>query len=199
MSGLRGRPRAFDEDEALENALRVFWKHGFQGAALSELTEAMGLSKPSLYAAFGDKEQLYLRTLERYREQRLAQPARLLAEGVTGRGAVEAYLRAMAKLFADAAQPGGCFIVNGLADSGGPTTPPAVQDALQAALRAAEQQLRQRIERAMRQGELAAGASPARLAALYLSVLCGLAVLAKSGESLPKLQRVIDAAMACWV
>ncbi|MCM5679626.1 TetR/AcrR family transcriptional regulator [Schlegelella sp. S2-27] len=198
MSGLRGRPRAFDEDQALENALRVFWKHGFQGAALSELTEAMGLSKPSLYAAFGDKEQLYLKALARYRDERLAPPVRVLSAEGEGRAAVEAYLRSMAKLFADPAMPGGCFIVNGLADTGGTTTPPGVQQALQDALRGAERLLRQRIEQAARDGELPVEAAPAQLAGLFVSVLCGLAVQAKSGEPLSKLRRVIDSAMAAW-
>ena len=66
MTGERGRPRNFDADTALDRALEVFWRHGFQGASLSELTEAMGLNKPSLYATFGDKESLYLKALDRY-------------------------------------------------------------------------------------------------------------------------------------
>lgn len=198
MTNERGRPRAFDAEQALDSALRVFWKQGYQGAALSELTDAMGLSKPSLYAAFGDKEALYLKALERYATHYLAGPMQLLDTTTSGREAVAAYLRAMARLFADRSQPGGCFIANGIADTEGPTTPPAVQEALHGALRAAEQRMRQRIEQALQAGELHPDASPAELASLYLTVLTGLAVLAKSGESPQKLMRVVDAAMVAW-
>ena len=65
----RGRPRAFDVDEALDAAMRVFWKHGYEGASLSELTEAMGINRPSLYAAFGDKESLFKKAVDRYMER----------------------------------------------------------------------------------------------------------------------------------
>lgn len=198
MSSERGRPRAFDEEQALESALRVFWKHGYQGAALSELTDAMGLSKPSLYAAFGDKEALYLKALERYRDHHLAGPMQALEGPGSGRDAVQAYLRAMARLFADRSQPGGCFIANGIADTEGPTTPQAVQQALHGALRAAEQGMHRRIGQAIEAGEVPPETSAADLAVLYLAVLTGLAVLAKSGEGPARLMRVVDGAMAAW-
>ncbi|MGZ3239609.1 MAG: TetR/AcrR family transcriptional regulator, partial [Burkholderiaceae bacterium] len=75
MNAERGRPRNFDENAVLDSALEVFWGHGFQGASLAELTEAMGLSKPSLYAAFGDKESLYLKALARYADVQIAKHA----------------------------------------------------------------------------------------------------------------------------
>jgi AcrR family transcriptional regulator len=197
MSSERGRPRAFDEDEVLERAVQVFWRHGFQAASMSELTAAMGLNKPSLYAAFGDKEQLYLRALQRYVERWIAERAEPLESAPDGRAAIEGFLRAMAAMFTDAALPGGCFIVNGTADADS-QAPAAIQDALRRALEAAEDRMKRRIERSLAGGELAAEVSPAALAGLYASVLNGLAVMAKSGATRAKLNGVIATAMTAW-
>jgi AcrR family transcriptional regulator len=92
-----GRPRAFDIDEALDRAVLVFWSKGFEGASLDDLTEAMGISRPSLYRAFGNKEDLFYKALERYTEGLAASFARALAEPTSAavatavlHGAVEA-------------------------------------------------------------------------------------------------------------
>lgn len=197
MVSERGRPRGFDEDQVLESALQVFWRHGYQGASISELTAAMGLNKPSLYAVFGDKEQLYLRALARYLDEWIAKRAGVLESTAQGHAAIAGYLRAMAGMFTDATLPGGCFIVNGLADSDG-LAPAAVQDALRRALQAAEEGLQRRIERARAEGDVAGDTPSGPLAAFYVSVLSGLAVLAKTGAKRSKLNAVIVQAMTCW-
>lgn len=198
MAAERGRPRSFDLEVALDRALEVFWKHGFQDASLHELTGAMGLSKPSLYAAFGDKEALYLKALERYVARLIGGHAAVLDGEADGRRAVEAFLRSLAAMLADPAQPGGCFIINGTADCGGSTIPAAVELALRDALQGSETMLRERLQRAQRDGHLAAQARPEALAALFGSIIAGLAVIAKSGASQARLDTVIDAAMAVW-
>ena len=98
MTHERGRPRSFDPNTALDRALEVFWRHGFQAASLAELTAAMGLSKPSLYAAFGDKESLYLKALERYVALQIAQHIAIFDTEPDTRLALEKFLRTMADM-----------------------------------------------------------------------------------------------------
>jgi len=198
MTRERGRPRTFDIDYALDRAVEVFWKHGFQDASMHELTEAMGLSKPSLYAAFGDKEALYLKTLERYVALLIERHAAALSGEADGRRAVEGFLRSLAAMLADPALPGGCFIINGTADCGGSTIPATVELALRAALQGSELMVLERLVRAQCEGDLPESAAPEALAAMFGSLIAGLAVLAKSGASVAKLNTVIDAAMAVW-
>lgn len=198
MANERGRPRNFDADTALERALHVFWRHGFQDASLSELTAAMGLNKPSLYAAFGDKEALYLQVLKRYAEQKIAQHAAILDAEPDGRDAFERFLKALAGMYTDPDLPGGCFIINGAADFGGSSTPASVESALRAALQANESRLKERLVRAQIDGQLAPDASVEELATAFMSLLAGLGVLAKSGTKRAKLYAVIKAAMAMW-
>ncbi|SHH23572.1 TetR/AcrR family transcriptional regulator [Massilia sp. CF038] len=198
MTRERGRPRTFDIDEALDRAVDVFWKHGFQDASMHELTEAMGLSKPSLYAAFGDKEALYLKTLERYLQRLVERHAAALTEQADGRQAVHAFLRSLARMLVDPMLPGGCFIINGTADFGGSTIPASVEMALRTALGCSEAMILARLERAQRDGDMPAAAEPAALAALFGSLIAGLGVLAKSGASEAKLNTVIDTAMTVW-
>jgi AcrR family transcriptional regulator len=198
MTRERGRPRTFDTEHALDRALAVFWKHGFQDASLHELTEAMGLSKPSLYAAFGDKEALYLKTLERYVAQLLERHAAALNDEPDARRAVDAFLRSLAAMLADPALPGGCFIINGTADCGGSTIPASVEMALREALHGTEALLRERLVRAQAEGTLMASPPPAALAAMFAAIVAGLAVQAKSGAPRQRLDAIIDTAMAIW-
>ena len=198
MAAERGRPRCFDTERALDSALAVFWRHGYQGASMSELTAAMGISKPSLYAAFGDKESLYLKALERYAAVGIGHALPLLHDEPDARVAVEGFLRAMAATLSNPALPGGCFVVNGAADCGCDATPPAVDAALRKALQNGEEQLRTRLERARRDGQLEAGVSVIGLAAFYSSVLAGMGVLSKGGAKQSRLDAVINVAMAAW-
>lgn len=198
MANERGRPRCFDTESALDSALAVFWRHGYQGASMSELTAAMGISKPSLYAAFGDKESLYLKALERYATIGYGNALPTLHDEPDARRAVEGFLLAMAATLADPALPGGCFVVNGSADCGCAATPPAVDAALRKAMQNGQEVLRLRIERAKRDGQLAPGVSADELAAFFSSVLAGMGVLSKGGAKQKRLDAVIGVAMAAW-
>ncbi|MEW6707367.1 MAG: TetR/AcrR family transcriptional regulator [Pseudomonadota bacterium] len=198
MSTERGRPRSFDIDTALEQATHVFWRHGFQGASMAELTEATGLSKPSLYAAFGDKEALYLRCLQRYVERQVALQTALLEDEPDARRAVEGFVRTMAAMQSDPKLPGGCFVVNGTADCGNPATPAAVEAALRKASDGAAERLLKRLQQAERQGELPPGTDAKRLARLFGTLLTGMAVMAKAGQPRARLEEAVDAAMMVW-
>src|SRR5262252_1533238 len=104
----RGRPRAFDIDDALDRALEVFWRKGYEGASLPDLTKAMGINRPSLYAAFGNKEALFRRAIERYVEG----PGCHVREAIdepTARKVVERLLRGSIDLITDVRKPRGCF------------------------------------------------------------------------------------------
>src|SRR2546426_4232070 len=106
----RGRPRSFDADKALEKALRIFWKKGYEGATLPDLTRAMGINRPSLYAAFGNKEALFRKAIDRYIEG----PACHLGEALeepTARKVVERFVRGSIDLVTDPRNPRGCFLV----------------------------------------------------------------------------------------
>src|SRR5213080_2599662 len=111
-SGPAGRPREFDPDEALDRALEVFWGQGYEGTTLPELTAAMGINRPSLYAAFGNKEQLFRKALDRYGAGPVAFVAAALQEP-TARGVAEAMFRGGLRLMSDKGKPRGCMVVHG--------------------------------------------------------------------------------------
>lgn len=194
----RGRPRSFDADAALDRALDVFWRDGFQGAALSTLTQAMGINRPSLYAAYGDKASLYLKALQRYAQKESARHVQALDREPDGRKAVEAFLRSAVRSLTDPKKPGGCFVVTGTADCGVEDTPAEVQEALRQALRGGELALRQRLQRAQADGHLPTDADVAALAAYFGTVMSGLGVQAKAGASRAKLESIARAAMLAW-
>ena len=106
----RGRPSNFDHEEALEKALQVFWAHGYEGASIAELTEALGINKPSIYAAFGNKEELFHKALGKY----LSGPLSYISEAMnqpTARETVETFLTKSAELLTNPNNPRGCMIV----------------------------------------------------------------------------------------
>ena len=194
----RGRPRSFDPETALQRATEVFWRHGFQGASLAELTAATGLSKPSLYAAFGDKEALYLRCLQLYTERQVSRQTELLEQEPDARRAVESFMKAMAQGLTDPEAPGGCFVVNGSADCGMQATPLSVDAALRDAAAGPEQRLLARLKRAEREGQLPQGSDVKGLATLFATVLAGMAVMAKASNPKKRLDDAARAAMAAW-
>src|SRR5882672_2997601 len=107
----RGRPREFDREAALERAIDVFWRHGYEATSVSDLTAAMGVNPPSLYAAFGDKEKLFLEAVERYQQQRRQSVAKVFDEAPTAKEAVHRMLRDAARELACSSHPRGCLLV----------------------------------------------------------------------------------------
>lgn len=198
MAQGRGRPRNFNPDEALDAALAVFWKNGFDAASLSDLTEQTGLTKPSLYAAFGDKEALYLKALARYRENWLGRHLALMNDEAQGKRAVEIFMHSIAGMLSDPALPGGCFVVNGISDLGGVRMTEHIQAALEHTLHACERAIAERLEQAKRDGQLPATSEVAELAGFFYAVIAGLAVKAKAGASKERLVASIRLAMTAW-
>lgn len=119
-----GRPRGFDADEALEQAMRVFWEQGYEGAGLTDLTNAMGITRTSMYAAFGNKEALFRKALERYTEGPASYGARALEEP-TARQVATAFLNGSVRATTRPDCPAGCLGVQG-------SPPPAPREPLPA-------------------------------------------------------------------
>ncbi|MBE1490172.1 TetR/AcrR family transcriptional regulator [Plantactinospora soyae] len=191
-----GRPRTFDSDTALDRALEVFWRQGYEGTGISDLTKAMGINNaPSLYNAFGNKEQLFSKVLDRYADG----PARYIREAFdqpTARAAVEALLHGAADATTDPDHPRGCITVQGaLACSPGAET---VRDELVARRAAGETALRERLQRADGEGELPAGTDADGLARYFATIYQGIAVQAAGGASREQLHQIVDTAMTVW-
>ncbi|MDX2852708.1 TetR/AcrR family transcriptional regulator [Actinacidiphila glaucinigra] len=190
-----GRPRAFDVDEVLDRALEVFWRQGYEGTGISDLTRAMGINAPSLYGAFGNKESLFKRVLDHYADG----PARYIREAFAepdARGVVERLLHGAADATTRPDCPPGCLTVQGgLAASAGAE---AARDELTSRRAAGEAALRLRLEKARADGELPADADPDDLARYFITVYQGVAVQAAGGATREELHRVVDLAMGAW-
>jgi AcrR family transcriptional regulator len=187
-----GRPRSFDIDRALDRALQVFWRKGYEGASLSDLTKAVGVNRPSLYAAFGDKEALFRKALHRYLHGPAAYTQDALKE-LTARAVVERLLRGAADLNTSPRNPGGCLTVQGALACGEAVD--SIRQELAAHRAEGEAALRRRFQRAKSEGDLPATANPADLARYVATVIYGMAVQAAGGASRSQLQRVVEMAL----
>src|SRR5450755_2983234 len=172
-----GRPREFDIEQALDRALRVFWRKGYEGASLPDLTKAMGINRPSLYAAFGNKEALFRKALDRYAEGPGAYVRAALAEP-TARAVAEQLLDGSIDLLTAPGNPRGCLMVQGALACG--QAAESVRRELVARRAAGEEAIRQRFEQALADGDLPTDASPADLAGYLVTVIRGMAVQAAS-------------------
>ena len=191
---MRGRPRSFDRDAALHRALELFWEQGYEGTSIADLTTAMDIAAPSLYAAFGSKEALFGEAVARYGEH--SPTDRALERAPTARGAVAAMLHDNADDYADPATPRGCMIV-----LGAPVGTPAhsgIRERLAAERRASVERLRVRLDRGVTDGDLPAGADTATLAGFYSTVLDGMSIKARDGATGAELHAIAHAAMAAW-
>ena len=191
-SGRLGRPRSFDIDGALDRALQVFWRRGYEGASLSDLTKAVGVNRPSLYAAFGDKEALFRKALDRYLNGPAAYTQEALKEP-TARAVVERLLRGAADLNTAPRNPGGCLTVQGALACG--EAGDSIRQELAACRASGEAALRRRFQRAKSEGDLPATVNPADLARYVATIVYGMAVQAAGGASRDKLQHVVDMAL----
>ena len=191
----RGRPRAFDPDAALDRAMHIFWARGYEGTALSDLTRAMRINRPSLYAAFGNKEELFRKVLDRYASGPLAYFAKALA-AAKARDVIENILLGAANMASDPRLPSGCLMVQGALACGDAAG--SVQKEAAARRAASEVALRRRLQRAKREGDLPRNADPAELARYVMTVLQGMAVQGANGATPVQLRRVAQIALRAW-
>ncbi len=191
----KGRPREFDIDCALDRALGVFWRKGFEGATLADLTKAMGVNRPSLYAAFGSKEGLFRKALDRYAEGPAAYVRETL-NGPTARAVAERLLGGTVDLLTHPRNPRGCLMVQGALACG--EAAESVRRELVSRRLADEAAIRERFERALADGDLPADADPADLARYVVAVIQGMAVQAAGGASREELRQVAAMALRAW-
>lgn len=192
MSTGIGRPRSFDPERALDRAMRVFWQRGYEGASLLDLTRAMRIHRPSLYATFGDKQALFRQAVERYVTRHASYVEQAVAEPEARRVA-ERLWRGTIELVAGPDGPGGCLLVQGALACG--ATARAVQRELAQRRVAGEQVLAARFERARGAGELPAAVDAQALARYVAAISYGLAVHAAGGATRAQLRAVAELAL----
>ena len=191
----KGRPREFCVDQALAAALRVFWRKGFDGASLTDLTEAMGITRPSLYAAFGNKEELFRKALDLYGREKLAYVQAALSEP-SARAVAERMLRGSLDIITSSCDPAGCFgVVSSVACT---DHADSIRAEVVARRAASEQAMIARFERAHAEGDLPANVEPEGLARYVMAIMSGMSVQASAGASRADLEQLIDIALQVW-
>ncbi|AIQ11942.1 TetR/AcrR family transcriptional regulator [Paenibacillus durus] len=190
-----GRPRTFDNTEALKSALQVFWEKGYEGASLSDLTEAMKINRSSLYATFGSKEQLFNQALDLYFEG----PPKLTSAAFnepTARAVVEKLLNVTADSVTNPSYPKGCLTIRGAIACGEDAD--MIRQELTSRRVETELALRRRFEQAESAGDLPAGSNPAALARYIMTISEGMSIRAADGSTRDELQDVIELTMKAW-
>ncbi|MGY4398101.1 AcrR family transcriptional regulator [Sphingomonas sp. UYAg733] len=193
---VKGRPREFCTEEALAAALRVFWRNGYESASMAELTAEMGITKPSLYAAFGNKEALFHKALDLYEREKLAYTVAAL-DAPTARGVAERFLVGALEMQMSSCDPKGCLGVISSVSCGGPEAESIKADVI-ARRASSEAALIARFERAKIDGDLPETLEPDALARYLYALLQGLSVQAGSGASCAQLQQLVDTSLAIW-
>jgi AcrR family transcriptional regulator len=192
----RGRPRSFDRAAALRRAMEVFWAKGYDGTSMSDLTAAMSINSPSIYAAFGCKEELFREATELYSATEGGRIWEYMTTAPSARAAIEGMLRASAEDFTRAGKPRGCLIALGALHAD------KANEAVCRELRRQRTQnvelLRRRLERGIAEGELPAQLDKRAIATFYATVQHGMSIQARDGASRATLLAVADSAMAAW-
>ncbi|MEG3175083.1 TetR/AcrR family transcriptional regulator [Sphingomonas sp. RB3P16] len=195
ISAPKGRPREFDIDDALAQALLVFWRNGYEAASMTELTTAMGITKPSLYAAFGNKEQLFHKALDLYEREKLAY-MRSALEAPTARLVAERLLRGSLEMQMSTCDPKGCLGVISAATCGAEAEP--IKSEVVKRRASSEAALIKRFGEAQAAGELPEGMTPEALARFLFAILQGLALQGGSGATCAQLSQLVETSMAVW-
>ncbi len=190
----RGRPRKTDPDKALETAMKLFWKQGFEGTSMNDLAAATGMAKPGLYATFGDKEAVYAKALEHYFKE-FGSP--LIDELLKCPHALDTvirhFLQAIATSASDKKSPGGCFLVNSVIECSDQSA--ALEDLGRSLNMNRREALLERFKAAKNHGELPADADPKALADFFAGQALALSVMGRGGSDRKSLERFIDVAM----
>lgn len=190
-----GRHREFDVEKVLDAALCVFWRKGYEGASYADLTEAAGVERPALYSAFGNKEALFRRALDRYSERYLDYLPEALKLPTSRQVAAHILYNAV-DLNTRFPNHAGCLGINGAVAGSDETEP--VRQALIDFRAAGQAQLHERFERAKAEGDLPETANTEALAAFIMAMTHGMAVQAKAGFSRNMLNAVADQALSTW-
>ncbi|NRA15498.1 MAG: TetR/AcrR family transcriptional regulator [Oceanospirillaceae bacterium] len=188
-----GRHRTFDKDTALDQAMQVFWVNGYPGTSLADLTHAMGINKPSLYSAFGNKEKLYKSALERYVQKHgVIHAKHLFSAEKNLNERVQCYLTSIAQMVTEPTLPGGCFVCLSTNEVGGTCIPAAALQTIFNINQQSKTALTDFFTAEIAAGNLASERSPATVANYILSLQFGLSVMARNGAKLTELNEIIQ-------
>ncbi|NGO81447.1 TetR/AcrR family transcriptional regulator [Streptomyces sp. YC504] len=190
----RGRPRSFDRATALEKALQIFWERGYEATSVSDLTRAMGIGPPSLYAAFGDKRSLFAEVLVEYGRTHGSVAGRALEGETTARAGFERMLREVATAFTEPGHPHGCLVIHAATNC----TTPEVEESLRAQRNANMADFERRIRVDIAAGHLPSDADARVLARHVAAVFQGMSQQARDGASAEELEQVAQLAMRAW-
>ncbi|HEX7663791.1 MAG TPA: TetR/AcrR family transcriptional regulator [Polyangiaceae bacterium] len=193
---MAGRPRAFDRDEALENALLTFWKYGYDATSIALLTEAMGIGAPSLYAAFGDKRALFDEALGLYAKTYGAFMIDVFRGEADARATVARLLHEAAAMFAEREHPPGCLVISAATNCGPQSA--AVAKRLRSFRAQTVRALEEKIEGARKHGALPKRTDAHALALFYSATLQGMSAQARDGASHEDLEAIADTALRAW-
>jgi len=187
-----GRKLEFDKDQALENAMYTFWKKGYAGTSLSDLTKSMGINKPSLYATFGNKEQLFICAIDYY-QQNYAEPrVQLLhAQDITLKERLTNYIKAICSVQYDPEKPQGCFVSCGVSEGAGETIPQKAKDTIEKSLVFYEDHLTQFFTKEIEQGNLSKKISAETAALFVITLLHGTAAMARADKTFEEIKPVL--------
>ena len=190
----RGRPRCFDLEEALDRSLLLFWEKGFQNTSLDEIAAAVGVKKPSLYAAFGDKEMLFRKVLQRY-SGKVSETAQALDRYDNVREAINAFIELGIASGCGNGHARGCLVATAFADS--TVLPANLAKEIKALVGQADRAVAQRLKKAVRGGQLPADFDVKGTAKFLISLMHGIAIRVRAGENRADLQRVKNVALRC--
>jgi AcrR family transcriptional regulator len=191
----RGRPRAFDRSAALEAATRVFWQKGFTATSMNDLCEAMGIGSPSLYAAFGSKEQLYAEAIRHYGDMGVPQISDALESAPTAKLGIEAFLRLSARSLSCSERPLGCMVVLSSVVSEGVT---GLSDMVLEERKKSLKMVVARLQRGIKEGDVPRKTKVEALARFFVTVQQGMSIQARDGASPAELDAVAHTAMQAW-
>lgn len=192
----RGRPRILDRDAGLEVAARLFWERGYEGTSIADLTRAMGVTPPSLYATFGSKEELYRLALDHNIERESGRRSEALKGEMTAYDALAFYLNDVAEGISDPGKPRGCIVSTAVLQHAVENESVARETA--ARREASIQCLKTRFDRAVGEGELSADTDTDSLARFYSAVVQGMSAQACDGACTKRLKRLVDIALSAW-
>ncbi|EQB17174.1 TetR/AcrR family transcriptional regulator [Sphingobium lactosutens] len=192
----RGRPRTFDREVALRKAMTLFWTKGFEATSMQDLVGTMGINSPSIYAAYGSKEDLFREAVALYADAEGGATLRALTGDLSARAAIEVLLKENVKLFTGSDRPRGCLIVLGAGNVADDHA--AIQMFLRGRRREISEAFIRRLTRAVKDGELPEETEVEALAALCVTFLNGLSIQATDGVSRDVLIKAVDRLMAIW-
>ncbi|HZE37292.1 MAG TPA: TetR/AcrR family transcriptional regulator [Stackebrandtia sp.] len=194
MTTKAGRPRGFDRDAALDTAMRLFWDKGYDATSIADLTAALGIAAPSLYAAFGGKRELFEQSIRHYQDAGRIEFSAILDAAPSAREGIARLLRDRADDFTDPAHPPGCMVLSAATNCATPEVATSLRDRRLANTAV----VRRRIQRDIDSGLLDASADAEALTMYVGAVIQGMSAQARDGATREQLRGVAAAAMRAW-